>query len=283
MEQIEKKDFEKIYPISCVESYVLAYLKKRGVIVSDLYYNSFISVDHLIKDFCFNSHRYANYVEIERIQDTAVRIGILEMNGGYDKSVSFLKSKGNEFLLSIKKEYFKNVYGNQTWRDDHYVYIKSLNEEEYFYLNNNPLHDNIICLKEVYDLYNNRYIEFKQKNKGVVHRESLLTACLEKIQKEHEYRCINKISSIEYENMRDLICMLRISRQRINNFLSEWMEPDPAWIDNVNSIFAKLEYSRIRKKYSSDIFISQLDILRSDEQEMEHMIRKFINYNKNLL
>lgn len=266
MGYINKKDINEVYSVSCVESYILAFLKKKGVNISYLYCNGFVSVDHLICDFSCNDITYADYRNVERIQDVAKEMGILDLKGAKNSSLDFINNESNEYLLEIKDEQFRKLYGHGAWRDDHYVYIKKKSEKEYFYLNDNPRHEMVIDSNYLFELYNQRYISFRYLGKNM-DRDLAFYRSLMQYEKESAYTEY-RIDILKYEVLRDIICMLRVSRKRVSDFIGEWEVPNNMWVERINNIFSKVEYSRVRKRYSSAIFFDELDNLRKDELEI---------------
>lgn len=266
MECIGKKNFRDVYAISCVESYILAFLKNKGINISYLYCNSFISTNHVMNDIYIQGAKYADYEGIARIQDTAIELGILELKGVCCDNLEFLYKEEFEYLVGIKPESFSKIYGSQAWRDDHYVYVKKKSADEFYYLNDNPQHEMYLDVHKLKELYDDRYIYFRYVQYKI-DKDTLLVKCLEQYKNEIQYiDCA--LPNIEYEVLRDMICLLRISRQRVRDFISEWRSPNAAWVDHINSVFTKIEYSRVRKRYTSDIFLKELDNIRADEVEI---------------
>lgn len=276
MSILNKNDVNEVYSVSCVERYVLAYLRKLGVNISYLYCNSFLSVNHLISDFTSKEVTFANYSELSRIQDIAVEFKILELEGRKDSSLDFLHDNSFEYLLEMKPENFRNLYGKDAWREDHFFYIKQCEDGQYYYLNDNPLQDKIISADELMKLYNQRYVAFRYME-NQIDKPSILSRFVEQYEREKLFN-ICTVEQINYEVLRDIISMLRISRKRVSDFISEWKEPNPEWIERVNSVFAKVEYSRVRKKFNPAIFFEEMDNFYQDEQEIGRYIQE-INSN----
>lgn len=266
MDALTKRDIGEVYSISCVERYVLAYLKKIGINVSLLYYNSYLSVNHLIRDFVTKNETYTNYGAISRIQDIAVELGILKLEGRKYPDLDFLLESDYEYLLEMKQEAFKQMYEKEAWREDHFFYLKRNANGTYIYLNDIPLQEKIIDSAELTQLYNQRYLAFKYTDKQIDKSDVFMRFCGQYEEESCFEHCLPE--QIEYETLRDIICMLRISRKRVSDFIGQWKEPNLEWVERVNNIFSKVEYSRVRKKYDSGIFLNEKDNFLRDEKEI---------------
>lgn len=272
MDALTKRDISEVYSISCVERYVLAYLKKMGINVSLLYCNSYLSVNHLIRDFVTNNETYANYGAISRIQNIAVELGILKLKGEKNPDLDFLLESNYEYLLEMKQKTFNKMYEKETWREDHFFYSKRIADDRYIYLNDIPLQEKVIDSDELTQLYNQRYLAFKYTDKQINQSNLFMRFCR---QYEEESRFEHYLpEQIEYETLRDIICMLRISRKRVVDFISQWKEPNLEWVERVNNIFSKLEYSRVRKRYDSKIFMNEKDNFLRDEKEIGNYLQE---------
>lgn len=266
MDNLTKKDISEVYSVSCVERYVLAYLKKIGINIRLLYCNSYMSTDHLISDFTTKKETYANYGAMARIQDVASEFGIIVLEGRSEPNLDFLRQDDSEYLLEMKQGAFMSMYEKESWREDHFFYIKKKSDDTYLYLNDIPLQEKLIDINELTQLYNHRYIVFKYIKDQIGKDEAFMRFSDQYERENHFENC--EIEHIEYETLRDLVCMLRISRKRTSDFLAQWKEPNPEWVNRVNNIFSKIEYSRVRKRYNSEIFLDEIDNLRRDEKEI---------------
>ncbi len=275
MDALTKKDICEVYSVSCVERYVLAYLKKLGINIAMLYCNSYLSVDHLISDFVTKNVTYVNYDAMARIQDIAKELGIITIEGKSDPNLDFLCRNDFEYVLEMDQDAFKGMYEKETWRDDHFIYAKKNADVTYLYLNDIPLQEKVIDITELKRIYNHRYIAFKCIN-NQIDRDSVVKRFYNQYKREQLFEK-SAVEQMEYENLRDLICMLRISRRRTSDFIGQWKEPNPEWVNRLNNIFSRVEYSRVRKRYHSDIFFNEIDAFRQDEKEIGMYLQEIRN------
>lgn len=272
MNALTKADISEAYSISCVERYVLAYLKKMGINISMLYCNSYLSVDHLISDFLKKNASYINYNAMERIQDIAKEFEIITIEGKSDFDLDFLCRKDFEYVLEMNPDAFRRMYDKETWRDDHFFYAKKNADDTYLYLNDIPLQEKTIDVTELRMIYHHRYIAFRCINDRIESDRAVRRFCN---QYEREQLFVKSaVEYMKYENLRDLICMLRISRKRTSDFIEQWEEPNPEWVNHVNNVFSKVEYARVRKRYHSEVFFNEIDAFRQDEKEIGMCLQK---------
>lgn len=272
MDALNKKDIGIVYAVSCVERYVLAYLNKLGIDTSLLYYDSFCSVNHLINDFGNKNNSYVQYDAMKRIQDVAKELNILTIKGVVSEDLRFLDQKESEYLLEMNKDSFKDMYAKEAWREDHYFYIKKIDDEKYLYLNDIPLQEKVIDKSELKKLYNNRYLEIKRISDQIDKKKVLLKFC-ERYEQEKNMARV-PVEQLEYEHLRDLLCMLRTSRRRTSDFISQWEEANPLWVNRVNSVFSKVEYSRVRKHFDPGLFWNEIEGFCQDEEEIGACLKK---------
>ena len=276
MEAIRKEDFHGIYPISCVESYILAYLRRCGFPAYLLYYQSYLSADHILHDFLRENSVFTQYDPVRRLQDIAVDLGVLELKGTYSLQIPAFENSDRENLIAIREEPFFDMYGKNAWRYDHYIYIKRLDDTEYYYLNNNPLHVKVINHEELVNIYNDRYITFRYIPENAVDQSKLISDFITRFNDETNFKFnIEKYDMESLEKVRDAIGILRIIRQRTYQFAEELGMSKFDWMKTANELYAQLEYMRIRHRYNPDILIKNLPILNQEEYEMHKVFAQY--------
>ncbi len=266
MESLNKKELGEVYAISCVERYILAYLKKMEIDISLLYYNSYLSINHILSDFVLKNVSYVNYDVIPRIHDIAIESKVLNLYSELDSELSFMEDGVHEYLLEMKPEVYKQLYEKESWREDHFFYAKKYIDGTYLFLNDNPLQEKLIDVIEMKRLYNQRYLAFNCTGNQLDKDAALKKLSIQYEIESNFEKCM--MGQIKYNVLRDILCMLRISRKRVSDFIGLWISPPIEWVDHVNRIFSKIEYSRVRQKYDPNIFTNEIDTFLRDEDEI---------------
>lgn len=245
---LNKKDFLNILPISCVESYVLAYLRKCGFPIEWLYYQSFISIQHIFSDFLNNAISFTDYPVVERVQNVARDLNCMTING-YKNSKFPSVTEEQITLIGIKPESFSDIYGKNAWRDDHYIYIsKHDNCNDYHYINNNPLHERTISLVEIQDLYNGYYISFLYTGEITIDKTLIKKLLTNHITKELEHPFLEMDFSACGQCV-DAIGILNITWQRTAKLMELIYNKPFDFSEIVTNFYTQMLYMNSRRKW----------------------------------
>jgi hypothetical protein len=277
--KIDKKSLDELYALSCVENYILSYLRNKGINVSLLYYSSYIPFERIFKDFHNENMKYAYYGNLKRLQKVAEEKNLIEIIGCNNQSVNQLLKIDSYSLVGIKLDFFMEKYRKALWRPDHYIYIEKIDESSYYFLNDNPRDEGIIKRSELELLFNGEIIYFK-KIGNIVSDD-----VMEFINEFHEEILKERDLNIEYaliteENLiktRDFLGVLRISRKRIERFLNNFMNTDfmQDYLMMISKLYASIEYQRFRKKYEVQKIINSIrEIQNNDSLVINQIIEK---------
>jgi len=269
MTKLQKEDLFGLYPISCTEAYVMAYLYKVGYDITTFYYSSFISINHIVSDFLKCKNSFSLYEGMERVQDVAKALNVLNYCGKITEKFRNIEFSCDMVLIEVTKEYYNKIYNRNLWREDHFVYVYPLNDSNFFYLNNNPLHEANFCVDLLEEMYNKHYIKFwVDENSKFIELEDILKKLKDRVNNEMNFSTVNNLVDVDFSLARDIINYIRISWLRINSLLKKYGHFEKKYIDDINRVFTQIEYSRIRNRYNSKIFCEGIEMLKKDQDEI---------------
>ena len=271
-----KDSLDNVFALSCVENYILGYLKLSGINISLLYYDSYISIGQIIYDFFKQHSRFDSYYSIARIQDLAMQLGIIDLDSF--KSNSLLFSEGYEYLCCVKPEFLIKKYGMPSWRVDHYFYIKKWSSCILDIINDNPRDEFSLSMDEFMEIYKGEYIRFKCNNDIKFDNTFFLCRFLTRINDEYEYK-YNVSDVLDIAKVRDAIGILKISRNRIEQFCANYMDITflRDHVKKINELYAFTEYSRLKGCRNLSKIITYLDMINANDQLIINQIKSNIN------
>ena len=267
---INKEDFLEILPISCVESYILASLKKMDYPVEYTYFESFISVQHAFNDYVHHIFNFSYYDGIERIQNIASRLDLLKIKRNKTLSLPVFDQR-YMFLFSIKPECLLQSYGKQALRQDHYVYIKQLNED-YLYINNNPLHQKRITRPEIESFYDGEYIrvEFTEKQ---LEAQDIKNKMVFRICKELDYSWSKyNINDIDLVDISNLFAYLNISWKRTDLLINALFNANLNISQVLNDTILKIAYMKMRNNWDREYITRVFTELDKTQESIKNLL-----------
>ncbi|MBP2245834.1 hypothetical protein [Paenibacillus xylanexedens] len=279
---LRKSDFDDLLSFSCVENYISAHLKKEGFNISLLYYLSFAPFKSLYQDFTNNHIEYARLSSITRIQDLAVKENIIDMNWSNETDINEMFNANNHNLLvGVNLKYFHDKYKIYPWRDDHYVYIRKLDEDIYHYLNDNPKDEGIVTREQFQQLYNGQCIKYHLINHDkITKKEDLLFKFCSTLKIPENSMDINVslLGKTDAVQIRDFLGVIRISRMRVERFMNNYFQVDyiGPYINEISKLYALVEYQRLRKKLDLNYINESIKKLYSMDMEISEKIKNTI-------
>lgn len=255
---MDKRIFDGVLGISCLENYVLGILKTCGIDISRLYCRSLINTQKLYDDVFIKNMTYANYREIPSIHSIAKQLGVIkfifaETNPGFDLMLKLKKlSKGEYLLVRVKQDYIKAKYNSKLWRDDHYMLV-FINAGEIHFINDTPRAEGTITQEELLNAYDNGYmwirvlnpVNIKMVDKSMINFIELFQ-CTKTSYLFENTTYVDNDMEVKAKN---ILLIYRISLQRTIEFLSLYFDLSnfKIYITELNKILAKLEYDIIKK------------------------------------
>ncbi|MCM3038997.1 hypothetical protein M3201_04700 [Paenibacillus motobuensis] len=288
VENITRDDLDNLQSFSCVESYILAYLKKEKINITLLYYLSYIPYKELYNDFLFKEVEYAYFKKIPRIQDVAKEHNLIEVEWNDNINLTeIFENKEWDFLLGINSDYFYAKYNFYPWRKDHYVLIRQKNQNTYYYLNDNPRDESYITTSELHQIFNGETIKYRITGDTFSLEENkILKQFYTNLAFEEKSNFIDTIDSILDDEhnikIRDFLGVLRISRIRIERFISNFIDSNfmESYITEIKKLYTTCEYQRLRKKLDlnyikekiDELYIMDINIMRKVKENLGGLI-----------
>jgi hypothetical protein len=224
--------------ISCVEIYLLAWLKERGIDCRSLYADSFAEIADVINDFLTGEYGYLNYAKLPRVQETAQRLGGIRLcyKNALQKEENRLNAGETPFvrMLGVKPDYKS---GKLTpWRDDHFLlqydgkYYDCYPPGEFTPSRGDIFDGRVleICLSGSFPPYGNELQRLKER---------VLQAELRD--------CVVNVTADNIMRIRDGVMILKISRQRMSEVFPE-NDPLKEQVKRLGTFCALLEAFRNR-------------------------------------
>lgn len=222
---MQKKYTQEKMGITCVENYLIWFLMNQGFEVDKLYCDSYISIEDVLKDFSTGELGYENYQGIPRIQDIGSDLRCLEMefcnNIGLETIFEHVNQDESCCLLAgMNPDFAKDKFNANLWRDDHFIYIYEVGENQIHYLNDTPAVDVCSDINEVKDYLNGTCILFKvirEIDENIFNKKMNI---LEKGINKYDSTTFDISGMKDIRSIRDAIGILRVSRKRLKCLFS---------------------------------------------------------------
>ncbi len=207
-----RKELSKTLGLSCVEKYFLAWMKNYCNI-SELYYDSFISLERIFEDFQQGAE-YETYAGIKRIQDLAEQAGLVTHRFcrlSYEAALETIRNQnGNELILMRSSPAFFSASKRIPWRKDHYLFVDGALR----WLNEYPLSEGIFSEEEFMRAYGGWLIIFCNKEK-----------CMHVYSDENRVKIRNQkfgeIPELDLKSCESVVGILRITRKRLAEYYAK--------------------------------------------------------------
>ncbi len=261
MDKMDKRIFDGVLGLSCLENYLLGILKIHGIDISRLYSRSLVHAKKLYDDVFIKNRTYESYREIPSMHNAAKELGIIkftfvETDPGFDLALRLKKLGEDEYILvRVKPVYIKEKYRIKLWRDDHYMLV-FLKSDEIHFINDTPRAEGILIQEELPDFYDNGYMWIKVL--GPMTKKMIDYSMVNFIETFQFSKQFNSFEIIPYsdidkeEKIKNMLFIYRISLQRTIEFSSIYfnLSSFEQYITDFNRILAKLEYDIFKKNIS---------------------------------
>ena len=148
----------------------------------------------------------------------------------------------------VGPEFFKKTHNLTPWREDHYILLSKINNENFYYINDRPRHIDKISYNDLETCYSGRIIEIELlKNINFLEKNKYIEKLYRNINLNNEEYIITSTNLLQ---LRDIIGILRIVRKRLFSILSQTFDVDfmLPYLEFLNHSFAMLEYMRIKSE-----------------------------------
>jgi hypothetical protein len=247
MKQIEtdKSFLDNFFGLSCVENYLLYVYDILGYDYRPLYAKSFLPIYEIATAFCDQEVSYAYFDKISRLQDIAKEQGLIRLTNVYD----FWEGVDNYDYVCIRvtPDFVTQQYGQEFWRNDHFILLCKRNTDNWICLNDNPRDIFTIDDSDMPKIYADQSVcfnIFKTPNDTI--KKNMFDVFREKIAlppKKYVFDFHNLIVA------RDMLGILRITRKRICKYCSLYLQMDfmTEYLHELDKAYVTLEYMRLRR------------------------------------
>ena len=273
--EVNKSLFNNALGLSCIENYLLYILAARRYDYRYLYAESFVPFFDIAQALHSECVRYAYFNGIPRIMDTARNEGLISLH---------ITEKFAEAALSydyccakVVPEYIKARYGRDFWRDDHYILLCGQNEKGWIFVNDNPRDVIELSGEELSQVYGGRTLCFnilEDVNERI--KEDLLERFKKSIAVSTASNKTCDLSIGSLETARDILGILRVTRKRIREYCSIYIDADfmKEYLSRLDKSYAALEYMRLRGNVDFDVINQMFETLGTNDFETIGLIVK---------
>jgi hypothetical protein len=258
MRNFDKNTLYTAAGISCIENYLLGFLKSAGEEAEYLYSGSLIKFEKLYKDFLITGNKYETYKGIQRLQDKAAGIGIISIEYSDRLKTSYLmemlegKNIDEILMIQVKPEFLQKRYNTILWRDDHYILLRSQGENIIF-VNDRPIVEGQVDRDELKRIFTGSYVKFHRLRSLAQEDKKSLT--LEFIERLENLKYIGNAVLITVSDetglkrIRDFLGIYRIILKRAEYFSRKFFETEElkAVNEKLEKSYCLLEYMLKRK------------------------------------
>lgn len=276
MKHLNKSNLENLYGLSCIETFLLYALKNEKYSYQYLFFDSFLSFNEIIYAFVEKKIQFAHFREVTRIQHLCSQYGLVNLHR-YDQINEVIFNDFSYVCCLVKLEYIKNKYKTELLRDDPYILLSPLDEENFYYLKDSPRDDGVLTLKELTSIFDGHIITFdiqKEITENMIDEFFQLFLIKLRNKKMAYYPNPNLTNIIE---ARDIIGIHRILRRRMYEFCSLYTNVDflVPYLKELDRYYAMIEYMRLRKKIDIQKVETIFEaIFREDMLQMAKIIKE---------
>jgi len=258
--EMNKSLLDNLYGLSCIENYFLYALSIENYAYKYLYYNSAVSLRDIADAFFVKNAQYAYFNKIPRLHREAIDNKLISMVNFDGANLDLYVLEKDFVCVKVIPEFIESKYRTELWRDDHYILLSYLDNNNFKYLNDNPKDQGIISKAELRKFYGGHIIgfdilrEINDELKAEFLKLFLSALTIDFISSDLVLHDIIKA--------RDTLGVLRISRKRIFDYYLLYINEDFAvdYLQELDKQYAVLEYMRLRKNIDihkmNDIFVA---------------------------
>ncbi len=244
------------YGLSCIENYILFLLMQYDSEWKYIFYKSYLSFSQIFDEFYINKTRYSYFYGIPRLQEVGKELKKLDVNIFTTKSIESLFQQSRIAAICVTPEYIEEKYKTKLWRTDHFILVQKQEDGRYTYINDTPQDSGLLSFDELNRMFTGSSILIKLENTSITddNRVEMLQFFYETV-----LHAKNSDSGkvfdgeIEIDMLRDIIGVLRVVVKRTAAFCNMYCDVVflHEYYDYIDNVYAKLEYMRIRNRYTS--------------------------------
>lgn len=243
------------YGLSCIENYVMLLLKEYNKEWEYIFYKSYLSFFEIFDEFYIKKKQYSYFKKIPRLQEVGVELGKFNIRDIIKKNIKELFQQASIAAICVTPEYIEEKYKTRLWRDDHFILLQNYNKDLYAYINDNPQDEGYLSLEELNKIFTGEAILFEMKNNSFTdeQKKKMVQYFYESVvnAEDNDDKTIFN-GNIEIDMIRDMLGVLRVVVKRTAAFCNKYFNVDflDEYYSSLDEYFAKLEYMRLRKRYS---------------------------------
>lgn len=259
--------------MSCVESYLLQWLRKTDIRLPLIYCESYIEPE---RAYIEAEKGFAYFTGFPRLQDTLKEAGILRGEVYCGRSIK----KG--LTLEQTEPCFFDGEKLRPWRDDHFIRLTRRTQQRLYYINCYPPSAGYIPSQEQRRLLSGKRINYRIRS---VDCAGLMLKSVRQLERMSAYSP-EEIRIKEPGRLRDTLLVLRVSRSRIEAWLrllqdmgivrsaapAEQCARERALL---NDMLLLCERSRLRGADESAALAERFEELKQVEYAMAQLLKDF--------
>jgi hypothetical protein len=255
--KFDKDELVLGYGLSCIENYVMLLLKEYREDWEYIFYKSYISFDEIFKEFYIKKKQYSYFDKISRLQKVGNELKMCDIRGIRTEHIQDVFQQSSIAAICVTPEYIAEKYKTKLWRDDHFILLQNQENGLYAFINDSPKDSGYLSLEELNRIFTGEAILFEMKNIDLTNDKK------EKMFQDFYISVIQAKGSdnrrlftkdIEVELLRDILGVLRVVVKRTAAFCKRYCDVEflDEYSDSLDWYFNKLEYIRLRKRYTLD-------------------------------
>ncbi len=241
--------------LSCIENYILEELIPKVKNYKWIFAYSICPLKDVLDYVIIGEHSYENYYAIPRIQDIAQKHNIISYDRYEIQSLEEIENVqfSDILLLKVNNDFMFENFGIRTWRDDHYIRILELAENEVLFRNDYPAKMEWMPRRNIQNLDELKIVKINLlceaiSNESIEKLKNIRDKNVKNFNKEINVADYKKISAV---SLRDLVGILKILRKRAN-ILQDKEIVGNYYFEELENIQFKLEYMRLKKKENKE-------------------------------
>lgn len=264
--------------LSCVENHTMAIIKLFQMEIAQLFLESYVSMENAVKYFRVHNVDYSHYTGINRIQDTAKMLNLVDYQShsmNIDELELFLQndncSNVSVLIMADMKKCKVFPIEINAMREEHFLLITDYKDGKYKILDDITRYSTEVTKDELSKFFSGEIISFNKKKE--ISKENFQAMIQARTMKsffmgyseEEIFRNIENADNLEHIlSLRDGIGVLRVSRKRMRtvaNYLFDTSSSEKGeqlinclmkQIQEIDQLYSKLEYCRIRKRMNGE-------------------------------
>lgn len=241
--------------LSCIENYILEELIPKVKNYKWIFAYSICPLKDVLDYVIIGEHSYENYYAIPRIQDIAQKHIIISYDRYEIQSLEEIENVqfSDILLLKVNNDFMFENFGIRTWRDDHYIRILELAENEVLFRNDYPAKMEWMPRRNIQNLDELKIVKINLlceaiSNESIEKLKNIRDKNVKNFNKEINVADYKKNSAV---SLRDLVGILKILRKRAN-ILQDKEIVGNYYFEELENIQFKLEYMRLKKKENKE-------------------------------